>query len=365
MRKKALVLVGTRPEVIKLAPVIRGMKSSKILKPVVCLSGQHAHMVTPLLNHFGIRPDHVLELNRSGSNLTNLLAEMARGLGVFLQKSRPACIVVQGDTSSAMLGAWAGFYEGIPVAHVEAGLRSFDLQQPFPEEFNRRVISLAAAIHFCPTQVSAANLRKEGIPSNRIRVVGNTCIDALLWTTATKSPKGTFAPGTRGILVTGHRRENWKTGIANLCGVLSQLADKFRDVEILFPVHKNPIVRKIVENAISGQDRIRLVEPMDYPEFCDAMRDAHFIISDSGGVQEEALALGTPVLVTRNLTERPEVLEGGTVQLVGMTGKRLIAEATRLLSNPAEHSKRAKPRFPFGKGDSAKKILAALEKLRI
>jgi UDP-N-acetylglucosamine 2-epimerase (non-hydrolysing) len=365
MRKKVLILVGTRPEVIKLAPVIRAMKSSKILKPVVCLSGQHAHMVTPLLNHFGIRPDHVLELNRSGSNLTNLLAEMARGLGVFLQKSRPACIVVQGDTSSAMLGAVAGFYEGIPVAHVEAGLRSFDLQQPFPEEFNRRVISLAAAIHFCPTQVSASNLRKEGIPPNRIRIVGNTCIDALLWTTATKSRKSTFAPGTRGILVTSHRRENWETGIANLCGVLCQLAEKFRDVEILFPVHKNPIVRKIVESMLSGQDRIRLVEPMDYPEFCAAMRDAYLIISDSGGVQEEALALGTPVLVTRNLTERPEVLEGGTVQLVGSTGKRLTAEATRLLSNPAEHAKRAKPRFPFGKGDSAKKILTALEKLRI
>jgi UDP-N-acetylglucosamine 2-epimerase len=363
MRKKALILVGTRPEVIKLAPVIRAMKSSKVLQPVVCLSGQHAHMAAPLLKHFQIRPDHVLELNRTRSNLTNLLAEMAQGLGDFLEKSRPACIVVQGDTSSAMLGAVAGFYEGIPVAHVEAGLRSFNLQQPFPEEFNRRVISLAGAIHFCPTRISASNLRKEGVPSQKIRVVGNTCIDALLWTTAGVKRKSIFTKGTRGILVTSHRRENWESGIANLCRVLRQLSEKFPDVEICFPVHKNPIVRKIVDGILSKQERIRLVEPMDYPEFCAAMRDAYMIISDSGGVQEEALALGTPVLVTRNVTERPEVLDGGTVRLVGSSSKRLLSEATLLLSKPAEHEKRAKARFPFGKGDSAQKIVAALEKL--
>jgi UDP-N-acetylglucosamine 2-epimerase len=362
MRKKALILVGTRPEVIKLAPVIRAMKSSKVLQPVVCLSGQHAHMASPLLKHFQIRPDHVLELNRTRSNLTNLLAEMAQGLGDFLEKYRPACIVVQGDTSSAMLGAVAGFYEGIPVAHVEAGLRSFNLQQPFPEEFNRRVISLAGGIHFCPTRVSASNLCKEGVPSQRIRVVGNTCIDALLWTTAGTKQKSIFSPGNRGILVTSHRRENWESGIANLCQVLRHLSEKFRDVEFCFPVHKNPIVRKIVKDILSGQDRIHLLEPMDYPEFCAAMRDAYMIISDSGGVQEEALALGTPVLVTRNVTERPEVLDGGTVRLVGSSSKRLLSEATLLLSKPAEHQKRAKARFPFGKGDSAQKIVAALEK---
>lgn len=362
MRKKVLILVGTRPEVIKLAPVIRSMKSSKVLQPVVCLSGQHAHMAAPLLKHFQISPDFVLELNRTRSNLTNLLAEMARGLGDFLEKSRPACIVVQGDTSSAMLGAVAGFYEGIPVAHVEAGLRSFNLQQPFPEEFNRRVISLAGAIHFCPTRISASNLRKEGVPSQRIRVVGNTCIDALLWTTAGVKRKPIFTKGTRGILVTSHRRENWESGIANLCRVLRQLSEKFPDVEICFPVHKNPIVRKIVEGILSGQERIRLVEPMDYPEFCAAMREAYMIISDSGGVQEEALALGTPVLVTRNVTERPEVLDGGTVRLVGSSSRRLLSEATLLLTNPAEHRRRANPRFPFGKGDSAEKILASLEK---
>lgn len=364
-KSKILVLVGTRPEAIKLAPVVMALQRHPTLKPTVWLTGQHSAMAAHMLEHFQVRADGIFSISRKPANITELLAEVSRQLAKQLARLRPDMIVVQGDTTSAMLGAVAGFYEGIPVAHVEAGLRSFDLQQPFPEEFNRRVISIAANLHFCPTKVSAANLLAEGIPRRNIHIVGNTCIDALFWTLRRGNKTRIFAKGTRGILVTLHRRENWGEGLASICRALRGIAADFPDTEMLLPVHKNPVVSATIRKELANERRVHLVEPMNYASFCHAMKEAFLIISDSGGVQEEALALGTPVLVTRTVTERPEVLEGGTVQLVGTSAKKLAGEASKLLTNASLYRKLNKPRFPFGRGKSgsliARLVKAALD----
>jgi len=248
------------------------------------------------------------------------------------------------------------------VAHVEAGLRSWDFMHPFPEEFNRRVISLASVLNFCPTQLSAANLIKEGVAKRSIRVVGNSCIDALFWTLShSKAPK-CFTEGSTGILVTGHRRENWDEGIANLCGAVRKLVETWPEAEVLLPVHLNPKVRGVIHEMLGSTERVKLTEPLDYPTFCWAMKQAKLILTDSGGVQEEALALGIPTLVTRKVTERPEVLEGGTVQLVGSDPQRIFRAANRLLGQMDLYKRLNRPRFPFGRGDSSAKIVHALKR---
>lgn len=327
---------------------------------MVWLTGQHTVMARQMLEHFRLRADKTFRVSRKPGNITRLLAEVSRELARHLGRSRPAMIVVQGDTTSAMLGAVAGFYEGIPVSHVEAGLRSFDLQQPFPEEFNRRVISIGAGLHFCPTKVSAANLLREGIDRKSIHIVGNTCIDALFWTLLRKKSRQVFSPGRRGILVTLHRRENWGDAIAGICHVLRDIVSEFQDTEVLLPVHKNPVVAETIRRELRSLDRINLAAPMDYASFCQAMKEACLIVSDSGGVQEEALALGTPVLVTRSVTERPEVLKGGTVRLVGTSPAVLYEACVALLGNRRAYAKAHVARFPFGRGDAAKKIATTI-----
>ena len=361
--KSVLLLMGTRPEVIKLAPLVLAIKKLKSVSPVVCLTGQHAQMAEQMLAHFGLKSDVTFDVQRAAGNLTALVAGVASQLATYLANHRPDMILVQGDTTSAMLGAMSGFYEKIPVAHVEAGLRSHDLTQPYPEEYNRRVISIGADINFCPTKVSASNLLREGVKKKLIHVVGNTCIDSLLWTLENTKPKTSpFTPGKRGILVTGHRRENWENGLTEMCNVILRLVKCFPDIEVVYPVHPNPVVKLQVENLLSGVSRMRLTEPMPYDTFCHAMKDAHLIISDSGGVQEEALALGTPVLVTRNLTERPEVLKWETVRLVGDSHEKLWKAAHKLLSSEDSYRKAAKPHFPFGRGNSSTRITKVLAK---
>lgn len=360
MKPHLLFFLGTRPEAIKLGPVVRAARESKAFKITVCLSGQHRHMALPMLRHFEVEPDLELEVPRDVGNLPHLIGTIATRLGTIFQEVRPDMLVVQGDTTSAMVGAICAFSERLPVAHVEAGLRSWDFQHPFPEEFNRRVISLSGSLHFCPTRVSAANLLKEGVNRRQIRVVGNSCIDALFWTLRNSSAPQCFAPGTTGVLVTGHRRENWDTGIAGLCVALKRIVAAHPDVDILFPVHLNPKVHTVVHRILGDAERIRLVEPLDYRTFCWAMKQAKLIITDSGGVQEEALALGTPALVTRKVTERPEVLEGGTVQLVGSTTTRIVSAANRLLGSQEIYARHNLPRFPFGRGNASLKIVQAL-----
>ena len=361
-KPKLLFLLGTRPEAIKLAPVVRAAKDSGAFAVTLCLSGQHKHMAIPMLEHFRLKPDVTFDVPREVGNLPFLIGAVASRVGEIFTRIRPELVVVQGDTTTAMVGSICGFYEHIPVAHVEAGLRSWDFMHPFPEEFNRRVISLSAALHFCPTSLSASNLLKEGVAKKTIRVVGNSCIDALLWTLKHSQPSECFSPGKDGILVTGHRRENWDEGIANLCRAVRQLTDTWEYTEVLFPVHLNPKVRDVVHKILGDTDRVRLTEPLDYRTFCWAMKQAKLIITDSGGVQEEALALGTPTLVTRKVTERPEVLESGTVQLVGNTPEKIVRFANRILGKSEYYKKLNHPSFPFGHGDTSAKIIRELRR---
>lgn len=314
-------------------------------------------MALPMLRHFRVEPDLILAVSRKVGNLPELISAAAANLAKILHDERPDMLIVQGDTTSAMVGAICAFSERLPLAHVEAGLRSGDFMHPFPEEFNRRVISLAADLHFCPTRQSAANLVKEGVSRGRIRVVGNSCIDALFWTLRNSKRRECFTEEKIGILVTNHRRENWKAGIANLCYVLKQIAGEIPNVEILFAVHLNPKVRTIVHNVLLHTENVRLTEPLDYTTFCWAMKQAKLIITDSGGIQEEALALGTPTLVTRRVTERPEVLKGGTVRIVGNDSRKIMAAARAICTQPSVYSKLHRPRFPFGRGDTSGKIV--------
>jgi UDP-N-acetylglucosamine 2-epimerase (non-hydrolysing) len=313
-----------------------------------------------MLRHFQLEPDLTLAVPRKVGNLPQLISAAAANLHKIFDDLHPDMLVVQGDTTSAMVGAICAFSERLPVAHVEAGLRSRDFMHPFPEEFNRRVIGLAADLHFCPTRQSASNLLKEGVDRRRIRIVGNSCIDALFWTLANSKPRECFSRGTIGILVTNHRRENWQSGIANLCHVLNRIATEIPKVEIVFAVHLNPKVRSIVHKILGNTEQVKLTEPLDYATFCWAMKQAKLIITDSGGIQEEALALGTPTLVTRRVTERPEALKGGTVQIVGNDSRKIMTAAQAICTNPSIYRRLHRPRFPFGRGNTSVKIVQSL-----
>lgn len=360
-RPEILILVGTRPEAIKLAPVIHALHNHKFLDSRVCLSGQHKQIARQMLADFEIKPDIEFSIPRSIGNLNQLAASFIHQYDIYLRKRRPDLIVVQGDTTSAMLGALCGFYEKIPLAHIEAGLRSFNLQQPFPEELNRRIISMATTLNFCPTAISLANLKREGLASTNSYIVGNTCIDALFWTLQYQKAKALFRPNTRGILVTSHRRENWNEGLDELCAALRQIASRYMDVDIIYPVHPNPIVQKKVKRLLGKTKRIRLVEPLSYVTFCHTMKAATLIVTDSGGIQEEALALGKPTLVIREVTERPEVLIGGTVRLVGTRTDNIIKFMCKLLDDQIFYKESSKAYFPFGKGNAGKKIIKWIE----
>jgi UDP-N-acetylglucosamine 2-epimerase (non-hydrolysing) len=362
-RKILLVLVGTRPEAIKLAPVVVAARRARSLRCLVCLSGQHQNLAVPALAHFGLRPDIRLPPVRHQGDLTRLVGHATAALGRVVERQRPDWLVVQGDTTTAMLGAMCGFHLRIPVAHVEAGLRSGSMEHPFPEEFNRRVISLASTLHFAPTRGSRANLLREGVPARRIHLVGNTVVDALLWTVRHQALASPFRRGCRGILVTAHRRENQGHGIRQICVAVLRLCREFRDLHVIFPVHPNPEVRRTVVESLAGLEQVSLVAPLEYPRFCRAMRAASLVISDSGGVQEEALALGTPTLVTRQVTERPEALKWRTVRLVGTHPSGILRQARLLLGNARAYQEACRAHFPFGKGDAAKRILATLKSI--
>jgi UDP-N-acetylglucosamine 2-epimerase (non-hydrolysing) len=314
-------------------------------------------MALPMLRHFGIKPGFTVAVPRKIGNLPQLISASAANLNRLFERLRPDMLVVQGDTTSAMVGAICAFSDRVPLAHVEAGLRSGDFMHPFPEEFNRRVIGLAADLHFCPTRRSASNLLREGVSRQRIHIVGNSCIDALFWTLTDSKPRACFSRNRIGILVTNHRRENWQSGIANLCRALLRIATAIPKVEILFPVHLNPTVRKIVHGILDKADNVKLAKPLDYATFCWAMKQAKLIITDSGGIQEEALALGTPTLVTRKVTERPEVLKGGTVQIVGNDSRKIMAAAQAICTDGSLYRRLHHPRFPFGRGNTSAKIV--------
>lgn len=363
---KILIVFGTRPEAIKLFPVIRALEADPRFRPVVCVSAQHRQMLDQVLEIAGIVPDHDLDLMQPGQTLDSLTALLLTRLGAVMDAEQPERVIVQGDTATAMAGALAAYYRKIPVDHVEAGLRSGNIYHPWPEEVNRKIIGSIASLHFAPTAVAAGKLLAEQVPADRVHVTGNTVIDALKWVqtriVAKPSLAGDLADlerlfaGRRIIGVTSHRRENFGEGMANIAQAIRQIAAR-QDVAVIFPLHLNPNVRAVMNQALGGLSNVALIEPLDYPHFVRLLSIAEIMLTDSGGVQEEAPALGKPVLVMRETTERPEGVSAGTARLVGTDATRIVTELFNLLDDKAAYEAMARAHNPFGDGQSAGRIV--------
>lgn len=365
---RVLFIFGTRPEAIKLAPVVRWMKEHCLdLVPKVCVTAQHRGLLDQALDTFKLQPDHDLNVMVPGQTLTQSTARILGSLEAILTEEKPDLVVVQGDTTTTLCGALAAFYQRIPVAHVEAGLRTGDLNQPFPEEMNRVVTSRIAALHFAPTEKAKLNLLNDGIAEDSIAVTGNSGIDALLYVregleTGEIPPQSwtKFNRQKHLIVVTAHRRESFGAGLDGVCEAIRRLATR-SDVEIAFPVHPNPNVRAAFSERLAGLPNVYLLDPLDYVPFVDLMRRASILITDSGGVQEEGPSLGKPILVLREKTERPEAVEAGTVRLVGCNPDRIVNESNVLLDNSAEYDTRAYAHNPYGDGQASKHICGAIQ----
>ena len=362
---KILVIFGTRPEAIKLFPVIHKLQEHSDVQTRVLVTGQHRQMLDQVLDIGEIRPDYDLDVMAPNQTLDALTARLLTGIGEVLDIERPARVIVQGDTATAMVGALAAYYRQIPVSHVEAGLRSHNIYQPWPEEVNRKIIGTIADQHFAPTHVSADALRAEAVAPENIHITGNSVIDALHWVTDKIARQPDLAcdlaeieerfEGKRIIGVTTHRRENFGDGMEDIAAALLEIAAR-DDVAIIFPVHMNPNVRKVMEAKLGNHPCIAMIEPLDYPHFARLLSISHIMLSDSGGVQEEAPALGKPVLVMRETTERPEGVAAGTAKLVGTDKNRIISEIFTLLDDEAAYSNMARAHNPFGDGQAAHKI---------
>jgi UDP-N-acetylglucosamine 2-epimerase (non-hydrolysing) len=362
VRKKIICVVGTRPEAIKMAPVILALKSEPWADVKVLATAQHRHMLDQVLNFFGIEPDIDLDIMRPNQALTTLTARLLLDMDDVMLAEKPDGVLVQGDTTTVMTVALACFYHHIPIGHVEAGLRTWDLQNPFPEEANRVIAGKLARWHFAPTEGSRQNLQREGVPDTEIVVTGNTVIDALLMTAAKHLEVGIdLDADKRLVLITAHRRENFGEPFRNVCRALHTLAENNPEIEFLYPVHPNPNVKDVAHKTLGACPNIRLCEPLDYAPFVAAMKRAYLIMSDSGGVQEEAPALGKPVLVLRDETERPEAVEQGVVKLVGPNYERIVQETQRLLDDESAYRAMARGVSPYGDGRAAERIVKVLK----
>lgn len=369
MSSRILVVFGTRPEAIKLFPLINELRQRSDSIVRVCVSAQHRSLLDQVLELSGIEPDFDLDIMRNDQTLDDLVARMLTGLGKIMDRERPDQIVVQGDTATAMTAALAGYHRKIPVAHVEAGLRSGNIYAPWPEEVARRMISIIALNHFAPTDRAAAILRAEGTPTARVFVTGNTVVDALLTTIAKidaepgrvkqLAPIVDWLAGKRMVLVTCHRRENFGDGMQQIADAVHTLADR-GDVGIIFPVHLNPNVQTVIAARLGSHPAIALIPPQDYVHFVHLLRLAHLVLTDSGGVQEEAPSLGKPVLVLRNVTERPEGVEAGTARLVGTDRDRIVSEANNLLDDARAYSEMSRAHNPYGDGLASQRIAKVL-----
>ena len=362
-RKKVMVVFGTRPEAIKMAPVIQALRQKDELFCQVIVTAQHREMLDQVLQLFKIVPDFDLDLMRQGQTLTEITTRALNGLKEVFQRELPDLVLVHGDTTTTFVAALAAFYAQIPVGHVEAGLRTGNKYSPFPEEMNRKLASVLADYHFAPTETARRNLLLEGIAPEKVFVTGNTVIDALLATV--KTEYNFLDPGierilkqsnTRTILVTTHRRENLGEPMRQIYQALKNILDLFPDTQVIFPVHKNPLVRKVVTEVLGSHPRVSLVEPMDYEPFVNLMSRSHLILTDSGGIQEEAPSLGIPVLVVRDTTERPEAVEAGTVSLVGTEYESVYLELKRLLSDQVAYDRMSMASNPYGDGYAASRI---------
>lgn len=363
IKRKIVCVVGTRPEAIKMAPVILALQKEPWVNVGVLATAQHRHMLDQVNQFFGIEPDIDLDIMRPNQALTTLTARLLLDLDDVLLSEKPDAVLVQGDTTTVMTVSLACFYHRIPIGHVEAGLRTWDMQNPFPEEANRVIAGILAKWHFAPTEGSRQNLLKEGVPDSEILVTGNTAIDALLMTTSKDLEIGVDLDfQKRLVLVTSHRRENFGEPFRNICRALRMLAENNPDVQFLYPVHPNPNIKAVAYEFLAELPNFILCEPLDYAPFIGAMKRAYIILTDSGGVQEEAPALGKPVLVLRNETERPEAVEQGVVKMVGSNYERIVEEAQRLLDDESAYRVMARGISPYGDGKASGRIVQALRK---
>ncbi|MER3456706.1 MAG: UDP-N-acetylglucosamine 2-epimerase (non-hydrolyzing) [candidate division GAL15 bacterium] len=357
-----VAVVGTRPDAVKMAPVVRALQQDPDFRPVLVATAQHREMLDQVLRLFGLQPDVDLDVMRPRQTLAEVTSRTLEGLDRVLARTRPAMVLVQGDAAPCFCGALASYYHRIPVGHVEAGLRTRDKYRPFPEELYRRMTATLADLHFAPTPWARDNLLREGFDPATLFVTGNTVIDALQLVGPQVRPDGLpeLDPNRRLLLVTAHRRENWGEPLRRVCEAVRDLVARFPDVEVVFSVHRNPAVREVVVPALQGVPRVHLIDPPDYGPFVYLERKAYLILTDSGGVQEEAPGLGTPVLVLRDTTERPEGVAAGVVKLVGTDRERVVAEASRLLEDAEAYRAMAAVANPYGDGRAAWRIVQIL-----
>lgn len=366
MKKKIITIFGTRPEAIKMAPLIKELEKRDQIESKVCVTAQHREMLDQVLEYFDITPDFDLNIMKTRQSLTGITNKVLEGLEEIFREEKPDMILVHGDTTTTFAGALAAFYQQIKVGHVEAGLRTFDKYFPYPEEMNRKLTGALADIHFAPTKGSKNNLLREGIDENIIYITGNTVIDAMSHTVQEnyifendEINKLDFE-NKKIIMITAHRRENWGEGIDNICTALNKIIDQNEDVEIVYLVHLNPIVKDAVFKKLGNKERVHLLPPLDTRETHNLMNKCFMVMTDSGGLQEEAPHLGKPVLVLRDVTERPEAVEYGTVKLVGTDINKIVEEAEKLIKNKEEYQKMSKAVNPYGDGKASERIADAI-----
>mgnify|MGYP002770981480 CR=1 FL=1 len=361
--KKVMLVFGTRPEAIKMCPLVKEMKTREELKTVVCVTGQHRQMLDQVLDAFHVTPDYDLAIMKDKQTLFDITTNILNGIGEVLDEVQPDVVLVHGDTSTTFVTALACFYKQIPVGHVEAGLRTYNIYSPYPEEFNRQAVGIIAKYNFAPTELSEKNLLKEGKTSDTIFITGNTAIDALKTTVRENytHPELEWASESRLIMITAHRRENLGEPMHNMFRAIRRVMDEHSDVKAIYPIHMNPVVRKAAEEELNGCDRIHIIEPLEVLDFHNFLARSYLILTDSGGIQEEAPSLGKPVLVMRDTTERPEGIAAGTLKLVGTDEEIIYQNFRELLENKEEYEKMAHAANPYGDGHACKRIADILE----
>lgn len=362
--KKIMLVFGTRPEAIKMCPLVNELKSRSCFKTIVCVTGQHRQMLDQVLEAFNVVPDYDLSIMKDRQTLFDVTTNILNKIKEVLEKEKPDVVLVHGDTSTTFVTALACFYLQIPVGHVEAGLRTYDIYSPFPEEFNRQAVSIISKFNFAPTELSKNNLIKEGKKEENIYVTGNTAIDALK-TTVRKDYHHEmldWAKGSRLIVLTAHRRENLGEPLHHMFRAIRRIVDEFEDVKVIYPIHMNPAVREVANEILGDDERIRIIEPLEVLDFHNFLANSYMILTDSGGIQEEAPSLGKPVLVMRDTTERPEGIKAGTLKLVGTNEETIYNEFKKLLIDKNEYEKMSNASNPYGDGFACKKIADILEK---
>lgn len=363
--KKVMLVFGTRPEAIKMCPLVNELKNRENIEVVVCVTGQHRQMLDQVLNAFNVVPQYDLSIMKERQSLFDVTTNILNGIKEVLEKEKPNVVLVHGDTSTTFVTALACFYLQIPVGHVEAGLRTYDIYSPFPEEFNRQAVSIIAKYNFAPTELSKNNLIKEGKNANDIYVTGNTAIDAMKTTIKSdySHPLLNWASDCRLIMLTAHRRENLGEPLHNMFRAIKRIVDEFDDIKVIYPIHMNPAVREVANKILGDCDKIKIIEPLEVLDFHNFLASSYLILTDSGGIQEEAPSLGKPVLVMRDTTERPEGIEAGTLKLVGTNEETIYKEFKKLITDNNEYMKMSNASNPYGDGTACIKIADILEKM--